>query len=151
MSQDSSSSSSTETDRGVRRVLFASAIWTLAVWGSRLGLIEDDASTWTRGRLAPSLLFGLILLILAWQPTSVLEPARIWVMVGYAMWMVAVWVPSLIDVLGSDWSAAFQLVHTALAIGSLISGAVIANNARTLALYKPTITSTKTPAKSPAR
>ena len=151
MFQDLKQWRSSDPHREVRRVLIVSAGWTLVVWGSRVGLLDDQPSAWSQARIAVSLTFGVALLAFGWRATASAHRPRLTIMVAYTIWMVVVWVPSLVDTLGSDQSFAFQVIHTGLAIGSLASGALVANTARMLALYPRTITSTRTDAKSAAR
>lgn len=137
--------------RRTRLVLGLSALWTLVVWGSRIGLVEDGSSWWSWARIAVSLGFGAALLIVWLRPDGIRPALTVAIMAGYAGWMVVVWIPSLIDTLGADEGLGFRLVHLALGIISLASGAVIGGSARRLAFYPLTSTSTKTAAKSAAR
>ena len=138
-------------ERPIRRVLLLSGLWTIAVWISRLRLIEDGATVWAHSRIYVSMAFGLGLLALTVARRPLVHRTAVVFMLMYGIWMVVAWVPSLINVLGSSRSASFQIVHTALAVGSLGSGALVASVARRLALYPPMTTSTHTAAKSAAR
>ena len=134
-----------------RLVLGLSALWTLVVWFGRIGLIDADADAWMRARLTISLLFGAVLVLLWWRIEVVRSRAAIVTMIAYAVWMVAVWGPSLVVTLASGSSLGFQIVHTVLATVSLLSATAVAGAARRAAFYPPTITSTNTAANSTAR
>lgn len=137
--------------RRTRVVVGLSALWTLVVWGSRVVLVEDGATWWSWARIAVSLGLGSALLAVWLRPTAIRPSLAVLAMVGYAGWMVVAWTPSLFDALGSDERAAFRLVHLALGIVSLVSGALIGGLARRLAFYPLTSTSTQTAANSAAR
>ena len=134
-----------------RLILGLSAVWTAAVWATRIDLLADSASTWARWRIAISLGFAVILLVLWWRPHETQSRLAVFGMAAYGAWMIVVWAPSLVVTLASDASAAFQLVHTVLAVVSLASGATVAGLARRAAFYPPTITSSSTAANSTAR
>ncbi len=134
-----------------RLVLGLSALWTLVVWLGRIALIDAEAGAWMRSRLLISLLFGAVLVLLWWRVDVVRTRSAIVTLVAYAVWMVAVWGPSLVVTLASGSSLGYQVVHTVLATGSLISAAAVAGLARRAAFYPPTITSTSTAANSTAR
>ena len=131
-------------------ILVTSAIWTLAIWGSRAGLVED-ASAWSWTRVVVSLAFGGVLLLIRWGWDSIGLRLRVALMLAYGGWMMIVWIPSLAGVLGSGHSFGFQAVHTGLAVVSLLSGALIAGIARRVAFYPPTTTSTQTAANNAAK
>ena len=133
-----------------RLVLIGSAVWTMVVWGSRVRIIENG-TTWMWARIFISLTLGVVLLGLAWRHGRGGLRTRVGLMVVYGTWMVIAWVPSLISVLGSQESVGFKSVHTALAVVSLLSGALVASVARQVAFYPPTATSTHTAANSAAR
>ncbi len=137
--------------RRTRLALGLSALWTLVVWGSRIGLVEEGASWWSWARIAVSLGFGAALLIVWLRPAGIRPALAVAIMMGYAGWMVVVWIPSLVDTLGADEELGFRLVHLALGVISLASGAVIGDVARRLAFYPLTSTSTHTAANSAAR
>lgn len=135
-------------------VLALAGLWTLVVWATRLRIASSDAETsWTDwARILVSLIFGLILAALA---ISLRRGARNkWgaaAMIGFALWMVIVWVPSLVGVLAGDQSSAFKLVHSALAMGSLAVGALIGGLARRESLFYPRATSSQAAASSTAK
>lgn len=134
--------------RRIPRILALVGVLTLAVWGARVGLLEEGG--WSLVRVVVSIAFGIALLTLAGVPKFLTRRVTPGVLLGYGIWMVIVWVPSLVRVLGSTESLGFQAVHTALAAASLFSGAVIAGIGRRAAGY-PTSTSTQTAANSAAK
>ena len=131
-----------------RTLLIGTGLWTVAVWASRAGLLEADATAFAISRVWVTLALGVLLLIGAARPNHRYTTAT---MLLYAAWMVVVWIPSLVSVLGGDESLAFQLVHVVLALVSLGSGALVAAQARRQATQTPITTSTQTAAKSAAR
>ncbi len=135
-------------------VLALAGLWTLVIWSTRLRIASSDAATgWTDwARIVVSLVFGLMLVTLA---INLRRGARNrWgaaAMIGFALWMVVVWVPSLVGVLAGDQSSAFKLIHSALAMGSLAVGALIGGLARRETLFYPRATSSQAAASSTAK
>lgn len=93
------------------------------MWGSRIGLLTGperaDLANWLR--IGGSIGFGLTLIFLAmlmWlteSPSGWGTPAA-W---SFLVFNIAVWLPSVVRVIGGDASTAFKGVHVLLAIGSV--------------------------------
>lgn len=135
-------------------MLAVAGLWTLFVWVTRLRLASADGTTsWLDwARILVSVSFGLILVTLAMRirrgTRSQWSAAA---MIGFAVWTVVVWVPSLVSVLAGDQTSAFKLVHSFLAIGSLAVGAIIGGLARREALFYPRATSSQAEASTTAK
>jgi uncharacterized membrane protein len=93
----------------------AIAVWTLAAWGGRIGLLTSGAGLWTWLRIAGSLLIGL--LAAATLAFAQLEPARKPALIVFSVFTVVLWIRSLIVNWAGDASLPFKVVHTALALG----------------------------------
>ena len=93
----------------------AIAVWTLAAWGGRIGLLtsEEGLSAWIRigGSLAVGLFAAATLLI------PQLEGARRWALIVFSLFTVVLWVRSLVVNWAGDGTLPFKLVHTVLAVG----------------------------------
>jgi hypothetical protein len=93
----------------------AIAVWTLAAWGGRIGLLTstEGVSDWIR--IGGSLLVGLFAAATLLIPQ--LEGARKWALIVFSVFTVILWVRSLIVNWAGDGTLPFKLVHTVLAIG----------------------------------
>jgi hypothetical protein len=93
----------------------AIAVWTLAAWGGRIGLLtsEEGLSAWVR--IGGSLLVGLFAAATLLIPQ--LEGARKWALIVFSVFTVILWVRSLIVNWAGDGTLPFKLVHTVLALG----------------------------------
>lgn len=93
----------------------AIAVWTLAAWGGRIGLLTsgEGVSAWIR--IGGSLIIGLFAAATLLIPQ--LEGARRWALVVFSLFTVILWVRTLIVNWSGDGSLPFKLVHTVLAIG----------------------------------
>jgi hypothetical protein len=94
----------------------AIAVWTLAAWGGRIGLLtsdEGDIGTWIRigGSLALGLFASAALVIP--QLEGVRRPA----LVVFSVFTVILWIRSMIVNWTGSGSLPFKLVHTVLAVG----------------------------------
>lgn len=93
----------------------AIAVWTLAAWGGRIGLLTSDEGLSAWVRIGGSLLIGLFAAATLLVPQ--LEGVRRWALVVFSLFTVVLWVRSLIVNWAGDGSVPFKLVHTVLAIG----------------------------------
>jgi tellurite resistance protein TehA-like permease len=93
----------------------AIAVWTLAAWGGRIGLLtsEEGLSAWIR--IGGSLLIGLFASATLLIPQ--LAGARKWALIVFSVFTVVLWARSLIVNWAGDGSLPFKLVHTVLALG----------------------------------
>jgi hypothetical protein len=96
----------------------AIAVWTLAAWGGRIGLLtsEEGLSAWIR--IGGSLLIGLFAAASLLIPQ--LEGARRWALIVFSLFTVVLWARSLIVNWAGDGTMPFKLVHTVLAIGFFV-------------------------------
>jgi hypothetical protein len=93
----------------------AIAVWTLAAWGGRIGLLTNDEGVSAWIRIGGSLLVGLFAAATLLIPQ--LEGARRWALIVFSLFTVILWVRSLIVNWAGDGTLPFKLVHTVLAIG----------------------------------
>lgn len=93
----------------------AIAVWTLAAWGGRIGLLTSDEGLSAWIRIGGSLLIGLFAAATLLVPQ--LEGARRWALIVFSLFTVILWVRSLIVNWAGDGTMPFKLVHTVLAIG----------------------------------
>ncbi len=118
-------------------VATGAGIWQMTLWGSRIGLMDDRTAVWGWIRIAAGIGLGIWLLAAAVRPDW--HDDRL---VGaFAVFCLAVWVPSAWRVLISDAAGTFKAVHAVLALGSFAWVVAI----------RQTTTSTHTAAKSSAR
>ena len=92
------------------------AVWTLAAWGGRIGLLTGDEGglgTWIR--IGGSIVVGLSASATLVIPQ--LEGVRRPVLIVFSIFTVALWSRSMIVNWTGSGSLAFKLVHTVLAIG----------------------------------
>jgi hypothetical protein len=110
------------------------AAWTFIVWGNRIGLLtgEEASNPWTWIRVGGSLAFGVALAVAAvmlwrrrglgrWMPG---------LFVGFAVFMVVIWLRSAVGVLSGTESGAFKAVHLVLAVVSIGLGVALVRAAR---------------------
>lgn len=97
-------------------------IWNLALWGGRIALLSGaettDPETWIR--IAGSVSIALAVVVVLVIGTKL--PAVLWTYVG---WNLAVWLTSVASVWATSSDMTFRLVHTALAIGSVLVAAAV--------------------------
>jgi tellurite resistance protein TehA-like permease len=93
----------------------AIAVWTLAAWGGRIGLLTSDEGVLAWVRVGGSLLVGLFAAATLLVPQ--LEGARRWALIVFSLFTLILWVRSLIVTWAGDGTLPFKLVHTVLAIG----------------------------------
>ena len=118
--------------RLVAPLLASAGLWTLFVWGSRARLLTpEEGAGWSAwARIGGSILFGLILLALAWRARTTGYSGGPLVLITFSVWMVVLWIPSILSVAAGTETTAFKLVHLALAVVSLGFGAALAGQAR---------------------
>jgi hypothetical protein len=108
----------------------AAAGWTLFVWGGRIRLLTGDETahlrTWLR--VGTSLAFGVALAVAAFVALrrGRFGPVAAWASVGFAAWMLVVWVPDVVDLFRDERTAGFIVVHVALATVSIGFGVALA-------------------------
>lgn len=91
------------------------AVWTLAAWGGRIGLLTSDEGIGAWLRIGGSLVVGLFAAATLVVPA--LENVRRPALIVFALFTVVLWIRSLIVNWMGDGSMPFKLVHTALALG----------------------------------
>lgn len=95
-------------------VVWAFAVWTVFVWGTRIrNILSDDGGT---GALVVAVGLTVLGLAVAVHAASGRLP---WAVPAAALATVAVWAVRVPMVLLHDRSAAFRLVHVALAVVSV--------------------------------
>ncbi len=104
--------------------------WTLVVWGTRIPLLEPDATSADIVRIGVGLGVGLMLLLAAAQLPKWAPRITAWLNVAFAFVMIFLWLPSLISVWSTDYDMGFRLVHTVLAGVSMGFGVVLAQRAQ---------------------
>jgi hypothetical protein len=109
------------------------ALWTLFVWGGRIGLLTDAESaalrTWMR--VGVSLLFVAALPVAAWmEGRRPRQAAAIDLLFG--AWMAVIWIPDAVGLFGGGRSAGFVIVHLILAAVSLGLAGLLAPRAHRL-------------------
>ena len=96
--------------------------WTFFVWTTRIGNIwrDDDLDTAGKvGRTALALSFTLLALAVVgalWKRPSGLRPA----VLALGAWTLVVWVVRDTSILLGDHDTAFKVVHTVLAVVSIV-------------------------------
>lgn len=93
----------------------AIAVWTLAAWGGRIGLLTSGEGSWAWVRIGGSLVIGLFAAATLLIPQ--LEAARRPALVFFSVFTVLLWARSLWVTWVGDGTLAFKLVHTVLAVG----------------------------------
>lgn len=93
----------------------AIAVWTLAAWGGRIGLLTSEEGLLAWVRVGGSLLVGLFAAATLLIPQ--LEGARRWALIVFSLFTVILWVRSLIVNWAGGGTLPFKLVHTVLAVG----------------------------------
>lgn len=93
----------------------AIAVWTLAAWGGRIGLLTADEGIGAWIRIGGSLVIGLFAAATLLIPRlgSVLKPA----LIVFSVFSVVLWTRSLIVNWIGSGTLPFKLVHTILAVG----------------------------------
>lgn len=94
----------------------AIAVWTLAAWGGRIGLLTGDEGgigTWIR--IGGSIAIGLFAAATLVVPQ--LEAARKPALIVFSIFTAVIWIRSMIANWTGSGSLPFKLVHTVLAIG----------------------------------
>jgi hypothetical protein len=119
----------------MRRRPFAVALvaWTFFVWTTRIGNIWRDADLDTGekvGRTALALSFTLLavaVVVALWRGSA---GARLVAVGALAGWSTGVWIVRDVGILAADHDAAFKLVHTVLAMVSIVLSALAWREAR---------------------
>lgn len=120
---------------GMRRMPFLRAfgVWTFVIWVSRLRNIwQDDeldtAGQFGRSALAMTFVVGAVVLAFAaWRATPA---ALVRTVVVVAVWTIGVWVVRSARIFVGDWSVAFKVVHTVLAVVSIALAAAAIREVR---------------------
>lgn len=113
-----------------RTIMLLAGGWTLIVWGTRIPLLEADATTSDWLRIGMGILAALVIGAAALRSSSVPDRVRGWVNVGFAFVMVFLWLPSLLSVWTNEHDLGFRLVHTVLAATSMGFGVILAQRAQ---------------------
>jgi hypothetical protein len=119
----------------MRRRPFAVALvaWTFFVWTTRIGNIWRDADLDTGekvGRTALALSFTLLavaVVVALWRGSA---GARLVAVGALAAWSTGVWIVRDVGILAGDHDAAFKVVHTVLAMVSIVLSALAWREAR---------------------
>ena len=93
----------------------AIAVWTLAAWGGRIGMLAGGEGMDSWLRIGGSISIGLLATATLLLPA--LQSARKPVLIFFAIFTVVLWIRSLIVNWAGDGSMPFKLVHTVLALG----------------------------------
>lgn len=91
------------------------AVWTLAAWGGRIGLLTSDEGLGAWVRIAGSIAVGLF--AAATLVVARLEPAQKPTLIVFSVFTVVLWVRSLFVNWTGDGTLAFKMVHTVLGAG----------------------------------
>ena len=123
----------------LRWPVVALVAWTFFVWTTRIGNIwRDDAldTAGKVGRTALALSFTLLALAVVgalWRRPAWVRPT----VVALSVWTTGVWLVRDTSILFGDHDTAFKVVHTVLAVVSIVLAA--------LALRQPTLDRTPEP------
>ena len=107
--------------------------WTFFVWTTRIANIWRDADLDTgeqvgRTALAGSFTVLAVLVVLAlWRGST---RSRLWSVGALAAWSTAMWVVRDARILVADHEAGFKVVHTVLAVTSIVLSALAWREAR---------------------
>ena len=91
------------------------AVWTLAAWGGRIGLLTSDEGWGAWVRIGGSILIGMFAAATLVIPQ--LEPARKAALITFSVFTVVLWTRSLFVNWTGSGSLPFKLVHTVLGLG----------------------------------
>ncbi len=119
----------------MRRRPFALTLvaWTFFVWTTRIGNIWRDADLDTGekvGRTGLALSFTLLavgVVIALWRGSA---RARLVAVGALAAWSTGVWVVRDVSILAADHEVGFKVVHTVLAVVSIVLSALAWREAR---------------------
>jgi hypothetical protein len=119
----------------MRRRPFALALvaWTFFVWTTRIGNIWRDADLDTGekvGRTTLALSFTLLavgVVVALWRGSG---RARLVAVGALAAWSTGVWVVRDVGILAADHEVGFKVVHTVLAVVSIVLSALAWREAR---------------------
>lgn len=119
-----------------RTLMAVAGIWTLIVWGTRIPLLETDATGSDWFRIGLGVVAAVVVIGGAVRYAATAPRMRAWVNVAFAFAMVFLWLPSLLSVWTNDHELGFRLVHTALAGISMGFGVALAQRAQDT--FRPT-------------
>jgi peptidoglycan/LPS O-acetylase OafA/YrhL len=126
---------------GRRRATVALVAWTFLVWTTRIANIWRDADLDTGERWGRTLL-ALSFTVLAVAVVVVvgrrLGQATVVAVGALAAWSIAVWVVRGIGILATDHDIGFKVVHTALAVVSIVLAVLAWRETRREAARPPT-------------
>jgi hypothetical protein len=123
------------------RSTVALVVWTFLVWTTRIAIIWRDADLdtgerWGRTLLALSFTVLAIAVVVALR-RRLLQPTV--VAVGaLAAWTIVVWVVRGIGILAADHGGGFKVVHTMLAVVSIVLAVLAWRETRREAAQPPT-------------
>jgi hypothetical protein len=123
------------------RATLALVAWTFLVWTTRIANIWRDADLDTGDRWGRTLLaLSFIVLAIAVVVAVVrrLGQATVVAVGALAAWTVAVWVMRGIGILAADHDPAFKVVHTVLAVVSIVLAVLAWRETRREAARPPT-------------
>lgn len=103
-------------------MLYVFGVWTVLVWGNRIGniLADDSGSTFDLVVAAGLTALGVAVVALALRRRRGGDDRGLVAVVGAtAVLTVAVWAVRVPLMLGRDHPVAFEVVHTLLAVGSV--------------------------------
>lgn len=120
----------------------ALAVWTLLIWTTRIGNIWRDDDLSTAGKLGDTALalsftvLAVAVLVALWRGTPVGLRRTVGILAG---WTVGVWLVRSVDILLDDWSVGFKVVHTALAVISVVLAALAVTRRRVVTEGSPVV------------
>jgi hypothetical protein len=133
----------------MRRRPFAVALvaWTFFVWTTRIGNIWRDAELDTGdkvGRTGLALSFTVLAIGVAVALWRGSERARLVTVAALAGWSTAVWIVRDARILVADHEVGFKVVHTVLAVVSVVLSVLAWREARRAAAGPPAGTTDRT-------
>ena len=123
------------------RAAVALVAWTFLVWTTRIANIWRDADVDTGERLGRTLLalsFTLLAIAVAVALRRRLGQATVVAVGALSAWTIAVWVVRGIGILAAGHDLGFKVVHTVLAVVSLVLAVLAWRETRREAARPPT-------------
>lgn len=106
----------------MKTLIIALVAWSVFVWGQRLNNIWGDDDLTSGDKLTQSLLVLAFVggaLAIAALAGRAAPPTLTRALGVFAVWTAGVWSVRSVEMLADDWSIAFKVVHTGLAIVSI--------------------------------
>ena len=116
-------------------------VWTFLVWTTRIANVWRDADLDTGDRWGRTLLalsFTILAIVVVVALRRRLTHATVAAVAALAAWTTAVWIVRGIGILAADHDGGFKLVHTMLAVVSIVLAVLAWRETRREAAQPPT-------------